>query len=196
MYMTPQVNLLVEAAKCGNTSEVQRLVQDADLNDTFEPLIQAAQGGHLECVKLLVDRSKYLNNDALCFAAKNGHAQCVEYLIPMSVPYDMQNRALREACYHGHVECVQLLIPVSDFSEHNDPAGALGAAVVGGHHDCMEAVYDFCDAEKELYNMKKQYTQEMWGMLDQYHQYRLSQQQKDVLMENISISGAQRSKKM
>lgn len=194
--MTNTRQLLLEAAKFGNTPEVQRLVQNADINDTFEPLIQAAQGGHLECVKLLVDTSKYLNNDALCAAAKNGHAQCVEHLIPISLPHDMQNRALREACYHGHVECVQLLIPVSDFGEHNDPAGALGAAVVGGHHDCMEAVYDLCNAEQELNNMKKQYTEELWGMLDQYHQRRLSDQQKSVLMDHVAASTVQRIKKM
>lgn len=189
---------LVQAAIQGNACEVRRLLQNTNLNlnDTFEPLIQAAKRGHLECVKLLVDPSKYLNNDALCEAAKNGHAQCVEYLIPISVPHDMQNRALREACYHGHVNCVQLLIPASDFGAHNDPAGALGAAVVGGHYDCMEAVYDLCEAEQELNNMKKQYTEEMWGMLEQYHHHRLSQQQKNVLIDNITISTVQRVKKM
>jgi len=194
--MTNTTDLLLEAAKSGHTSEVQRLVQKANPNDTFEPLIHAAKGGHLECVKLLVDRSKYLNNDALCVAAKNGHAQCVEYLIPISLPHDMQNKALREACYHGHVECAQLLIPVSDFSENNDPCGALAAAVVGGHHDCMEAVYDLCDAERELNNMKKQYTEELWGMLEQYHHYRKSHKQKSVLMNHIAGSSAQRTKKM
>lgn len=194
--MTNTTNLLLEAATCGNILEVRRLLQNTSSNDTFEPLIQAAKAGHLECVKLLVDRSKYLNNDALCVAAKNGHAQCVEYLIPISLPHDMQNKALREACYHGHVECVQLLIPVSNFSEHNDPAGALGAAVVGGHHDCMEAVYDFCDVERELNNMKNRYTEEMWGMLEQYHHHRQSQRQKNVLINHIAGSTVQCTKKM
>lgn len=194
--MTNSPHSLLEAARCGNTSEVRRLVKDFSPNDTFEPLLQSAQNGHIECVKLLADSSKYLNNDALCLAAKNGHTQCVEYLIPISMPHDMQNKALREACYKGHLECVQLLIPVSDFSENNDPAGALGAAVVGGHHDCMEAVYDLCDAERELNNMKKQYTEDMWGMLEQYHHHRVSQQQKEVLLDSVSTSLVQRLRKI
>lgn len=192
--MTSHVNLLVEAAKCGNASEVQRLLVNE--SDTFLALMQAAQEGHLDCLKLLAAVSKHINSDALFIAAGNGHVECVEYLISVSSPSDARNKALRMACYHGHLECVQLLIPVSDFSELNDPGGALEAAVVGGNQDCMEAVYDFCDAEKELNNMKRQYTQEMWGMLDQYHQHLLSQQQKEVLMGNISISSAQRLKKM
>lgn len=187
---------LIEAATQGNACEVQRLLKKYPPYDTFPALLEASQNGHLDCVKLLVDTSKHLNNDALCIAAKNGHAHCVQHLIPLSTPHDFQNKALREACYHGHVECVQLLIPVSDFGEHNDPAGALAAAVVGGHHDCMEAVYDLCNAEQELNNMKEKFNEDMWGMLEQYHQHRKSQQQKSLLIDNITISTVQRAKKM
>lgn len=187
---------LLKAAKSGNIFEVQRLVQDATPNDTFAALKIAAQEGDLECVKILVDPSKYLNTDALCLAAKNGHVQCVQYLIPFSIPHDVQNKALREACFAGHLECVKLLIPVSNFSAHMDPAGALAAAVVGGHHDCMEAVYDLCDAEEELNKMKATYNEDMWGLLDQYCQHRKSQQQKDILINAIAVSNNQRTKKM
>lgn len=196
--MIDTANLFLEAAKCGAVLEVQRLLNDNthDDNDVFSALMRAAECGHLECVALLVSPSKYLNNEALCAAARLGHANCVEYLIPISLPHDRQNLALREACSKGYLECVKLLIPVSNFSEHMDPSAALAACVVGGHQDCMEVLYDWCDAEHELNNMKNRYTEEVWGMLERYHHHQLNQQQKNILMGHISHSIVQRLRKM
>lgn len=78
-----------------------------------QALIEAAQGGHVQCVELLIPKSSSYAH-ALVEAARNGHAQCVGLLIPFVQGDKILGEALKHASKEGHNECVKLLISKSD----------------------------------------------------------------------------------
>jgi ankyrin repeat protein len=143
---------LIHAARSGDEQAVARaLAEGADAlagdRGDAEPragakdsaaLRRAAEGGHLECVKILMAVSDPLAHDsyALQLAAREGHAECVRLLIPVSDPWANDSYALQLAAERGHAECVRLLIPVSD-SLAND-SYALQWAAETGHVECVE----------------------------------------------------------
>lgn len=128
---------LIAAAMCGLADEVNELIPRTDpkINNS-EALREAAERGHVECVKALIPVSDpdhymdaYCSHNALELAAMNGHADCVELLIHVTdVKSEEKNAFLKDyleesyndcsvlelAAERGHVDCVKLLMPVSD----------------------------------------------------------------------------------
>lgn len=107
----------------------------------------AAQGGHLDCVKLLcgVVDPAINNSQALREAAAQGHLDCVEYLIPLSKPDSSDSGALYNAAHAGHMECVKMLLP------HSDPmageSDALFAAAREGHTEIVGLLIPLSDCK-------------------------------------------------
>lgn len=83
--------LLVRAAKCGDTQTVRSLL------DTADPSWSCSL--------------------ALMRAAENGHVECVKLLIPVSNPRDHSSRALMMAVARGEDACVEALLEHSDCSK-------------------------------------------------------------------------------
>lgn len=137
---------LYHAIAQNNVDEVKKLIPFFNLQSNNSPLMTAAQGGHVECLKLLIPVSDCTahENVALCLAAKNGHTECVKLLLPVSTPI-LSNSigALRLAAEHGHAQCVQLL--VSNCTDTN--ATALLSASLHGHWECVKILLPFADPE-------------------------------------------------
>jgi ankyrin repeat protein len=138
---------LKQAARLG---DVSGLIQALDggaqaFAGESAALGSAAQEGHAECVKLLMEVSDPKANEsgALRWAALWGHAECVKLLIPVSDPLENDSLALRWAAAYGHGECVALLIEVSDPLVMN--SDALRWAAKGGHADCVRLLLPASD---------------------------------------------------
>ncbi len=74
----------------------------------------AADKGHTEVVKLLIDKGADVNfreNEALKYAANMGHTDTVKLLIERGADVNAQDgKALIEAAYEGHTDTIKLLI--------------------------------------------------------------------------------------
>lgn len=115
-------------------------------------LCWAAEGGHLECVKLLIPVSdpKAADSQALCRAADNGHAECVKLLIPVSDPRADNSGALRLAVLSGHMDCVKLLLPVSDpLGRDDDGLTAQDLALRDKHPEVAAIIGRFIEDQAE-----------------------------------------------
>jgi len=113
------------AAGQGNTRCLEILAKDqlVDINCQTKfgatPLILASKGGHIDCLKLLLNHGadpniQYRGNqNALLFAAGNGHYECIELLIEHQVNLDQANTQnvtpLMRAVQQAHNDCVMLL---------------------------------------------------------------------------------------
>lgn len=85
---------LIEAAKCGDCAEIQRLI----------PL----------------SNPKLFNSEALWKAAVAGHPKAVELLIPVSEPKIDRSSAFRWAVRYNQHETAMLLLPVSNPNEKDN----------------------------------------------------------------------------
>jgi len=113
---------LFAAALAGDLSRVRAALREGvsarALNDFgATPLMQAAMGGHFECVELLLPHSLADLRDgagitALMYAASCGSARCVWLLLEKGAP-DLRSAkgktAFDFAIERGHAECANLL---------------------------------------------------------------------------------------
>lgn len=127
--LTKELNELTKelfAAIYANSPErVEAIIKKgADVNATDEcgrtALARAAEKGHTEIVKLLLDHGAHANTasggigcTALMLAAGKGHTEVVELLLNKGADVDAINNcgrtALMEASREGHTEVVELL---------------------------------------------------------------------------------------
>jgi ankyrin repeat protein len=109
---------LIQAARSCDVAALEKALADGAgaRDDESRALSEAAERGHLECVRLLIPVSDPLadGSRALSEAAENGHVECVRLLIPVSDPLARDSVALRWAAVKGHADCVALLLPASD----------------------------------------------------------------------------------
>ena len=125
---TPE-EMLLHAAEAGDIATVQRLLAgglgaDATLEEgeNFAPtaLIAAAENGHLDIAKLLLEKGANANAiDAegwtpLMFAAQNGHSEMAQLLLARGAEINERDddgwNALMLAAHRGHTQTVRLLI--------------------------------------------------------------------------------------
>ena len=115
-----------DAAQAGDVARVRALlVADPTLVDAktdygFTPLILAAQNGHLEVVKYLLEKSAAVDaksNDGvtpLIVAAQNGYLEVVKHLLDKGATVDAKSNdgftPLLFAAQNGHLEVVKLLL--------------------------------------------------------------------------------------
>lgn len=119
---------LALAAMHGRTDMVRALLDTkvanvwlgGSLDGGWEPLHRAAQGGHTEIVRLLLDNGARANSaprskiTALMLAAENGHTQTVQLLLERRADVNAASAdgatAMSLAQSSGYAEVVQLLI--------------------------------------------------------------------------------------
>lgn len=138
--------LLFQAARLGNTAEVERLSAQTFENSWLgQALVSAARYGHIECVKVLIKDfgaatisqtfDKNWQGNALVSAAYFGHIECVKVLTKGS-RFSDKGEALAQAAAEGHDDCVQFLIPLCRPTYQQSMA--LRLAALGGHAKCVE----------------------------------------------------------
>jgi ankyrin repeat protein len=83
--------------------------ENKDRKDIFDwAIFVAARGGHMEIVKLMIEKGSTSFNSAMVNAALGGHMEIVKFLIEKGAT-DF-NRAMANAAYRGHIEIVKFLI--------------------------------------------------------------------------------------
>ena len=87
---------LVFSAAYGKLNIVKALLAaNADINfscgDRGTPLVESAEAGHTDCVKLLLEAAEGVENfyykqkeEALIYSARGGHSDCVKLLLEAS----------------------------------------------------------------------------------------------------------------
>jgi len=93
-----------------------------NVNGTFQ---WASENGHLEVVKLLVEKGADIhadNDNALRWASKNGHLEVVEFLVEKGADIHANNDgALKWASKNGYLEVVEFLVEKgADIHANND----------------------------------------------------------------------------
>lgn len=146
------------AASAGHIDVVRALLSKADPNipddDYCTPLLSAAEHGHAEIVKLLIDNHvdkqtiDRTGNTALILAAKNGHAKAVKELLDAQIDPTIENylreNALRYAAENGHLEVVRLLIAKMSIADVNKryTNTALNKAARMGHVEIVRTLLE------------------------------------------------------
>lgn len=131
----------LQAAADGDLAQLQAMIELAEKRGTVEDLLYtrdrhmstadhwAAGGGHLACLKLLIDlRDKYGTRDvgtarrvrrrdgktSLHYAARNGRLECIDFLLDRGAEIDEPSgdgtTPLHLAVFGGHSAAVELLI--------------------------------------------------------------------------------------
>lgn len=108
------------AAKKGDHQLLRTLLNGVSLPDDYA-LGLAAIGGHVECVKLLIDVSTIhiKKTTAFRWAAQNNHLGCVKVLLPYSTT-SSRTKALKAAVVFKNQKMVDLLAPSSDAKRVHD----------------------------------------------------------------------------
>ncbi|KAL6046305.1 Ankyrin repeat domain-containing protein 53 [Balamuthia mandrillaris] len=135
----------------GNPAIVARLIDNgADINALdgkgSTPLHLAAANGHLECVKVLLDRhadpnveEPYNRCSPLHHAAQYNQTQVLQLLIESGATVDHKDRngvlPIHKASAQGHLEAVQILLGAGAFLHAEDREGnnAFLLALLSGH---------------------------------------------------------------
>jgi hypothetical protein len=142
---------LMQAAAVGDLPAlIQALADGANAKAKGSwALALAGLGGHVECVRRLIEVSKpkQESSRALRLAAQRGHAECVRLLIPVSEPLAKGSVALRWAASGGHVECVALLLPASDPLAMESGVDAAGLARARGRVEVVGMIDAFIEAK-------------------------------------------------
>jgi ankyrin repeat protein len=156
---------LFEAARAGKLATLRRLIAGgADVNAQARgrdnllgyaeasgtPLMAAAEGGHAEACRLLLDAGAKVNvcnangSTALMHAAAPGHVEVVRLLLEAGAEVDtldQQGRnALQVAAYAGHAPVVEALLDAGAAPNHKDSANrtsVLTWAAWHRHHDVV-----------------------------------------------------------
>lgn len=165
--ISPQEAEMLEVAGKGNTTRVRELL-DGGVKVNMRgpsqntPLMEAAYGGHVETVKLLLERGADLsvkkrdgetaltltsnrqvldlfkNVEALVTAAEEGNRTAVEDLIRKRTPVNALNRngeaALHTASWHGKSEIVKLLLDNGANPQLRKTDGATSLTLASGQN--------------------------------------------------------------
>lgn len=144
---------LIIAAKNGDKEAAEALLdQDADYNleddDGLTALMFAADKGHTDIVKLLLDKGAEQRGMALIFAAIEGHTAIVKLLLEYKVDPNFQDplrvTALMVAAGEGDTDTVKLLLDKGANQDLTDDAGrtAFDWAIESGHAETAELLFE------------------------------------------------------
>lgn len=122
----------------------------------IEQIIQEAADHNIsaECLRTYVRSARLHGRPQLDFLALRNAVQhdfslCVEQLIKIASPSEV-NEALQLAANLGHVDSLRLLIPLADPKDRNSKA--LAQAVLHGHSECVDLLFDISDPQVVLKN--------------------------------------------
>lgn len=141
-------------ACCGGFLEVAEylLKHGADIElGASTPLMEAAQEGHIELVRFLLDTGAHVHaqtqtgDTALTYACENGHTDVAEVLLQYDAELEHESEGgrtpLMKACRAGHICTIKFLInkgaDVNRQSTSNDHT-PLSLACAGGHQGVVE----------------------------------------------------------
>ncbi|CAH1154571.1 unnamed protein product [Phaedon cochleariae] len=141
------LNHLLEKDRGHTPSGVDIDIQE---NDCKTPLHSAAEKGHLDCLKILVDSGGDVNiqdnegDTPLHWAAYQGHLDCLKILVDSGGDVNIQDNnggtLLHWAARQGHSECLKILIGSKGDVNIQDNKGdtPLHWAAYEGHLDCLK----------------------------------------------------------
>ena len=155
-------------AKNGDVDNLRiALDEGADVNSKIEAgfqkienrlrrtaLIIAADQGHSECIRLLLDRNADIESKdnsgstALLVATEKGHLESVRLLLDRNADIESKDingrTAFLVAAKKSRLECIRLLLDKNADVESNDDSGwtALGIAAMSGHLECVRLLLD------------------------------------------------------
>ncbi len=139
------------AARRGDLEELKRLVEgghDVNQRDRWEttPLMFAAQKGHTDCVKFLLQNGAHFN---MFDAAKIGMLEWLKRLVDGGGDVNQRDGYLKRtplmwAAGNGHTDCVEYLIQNGAKLDLKDEDGwtALHYAALGGHLEVMKKLVE------------------------------------------------------
>ncbi|EFO61158.1 Kinase, NEK [Giardia lamblia P15] len=137
---------LMCAACLGDADAVGNNLQQAGMKNNYgqTALMWAAQNGHLDCVRLLLEKEGGMKSNsgrtALMYAAQNGHAGCVRLLMKKENGMQTINgwTALIVAAYLGKTDCVELLLEKEGRMQDTDGWTALMWATYWNKPECVK----------------------------------------------------------
>lgn len=141
---------VVAFARSGDAQQLRSALKgDHSQACVRKALKAAAQNGHKECLKILMETSDQGGiNRGLCEAAKYGQEECIKILLKKAKPLYDNSRALNNAAGAGHLSCLSYMIEQC-YSKH--PKSIAGALVYASQHN-QEACVDMllCHAKTDL----------------------------------------------
>ncbi len=164
---------LIEGTKSGDLLLVKSFfLKKIDFKIQNDLLVIAAENGHLEIVKYLVDNQVNIDekgNLALNFSSANGHLEVVKYLVLKGADIHADNAfSLRLASEKGHLEIVKYLVKqgANIYSQEDE---ILRNASENGDSEMMKYLLFDCKMkvkqETKNWIMKKNY-QEVLDMIE------------------------------
>ena len=89
--------------------DAARLLLAAGARERGHALRSAAEGGHIEIVKLFLDHNVTIDPSPMCIAAKFGDEKLLNYLMK-GASKDQLSLAMSDAIYSGHTSLVRILL--------------------------------------------------------------------------------------
>jgi ankyrin repeat protein len=139
-------NAMVCAAENGHI-DIVRLMIEKGTKNFHEAITHAALYGHIEIVKLMIEKGveKFEKNNAMWVAARHGHIDIARLMIEHRA--NNFNEAMGYATRNGHIDIVRLMI------EHgaNNFNGAMWGAAYHGHIDIAVLLFQYFDNKEEKF---------------------------------------------
>ncbi len=167
--------MLHEAAKTNNVALLKEALRNgADVHDSIShrtALFHAAEAGHIECVRLLMDVSQTTasmrcneGKTPLYIAARYGRTECVRHMVntpnvDVNKDDDEGKTPLYIAARYGHAECVRLLMNAPNIKVNkNDNEGntPLYIAARYGHAECVRLLMNTSNIHVNMCNNEGQ----------------------------------------
>lgn len=143
MDIENNTEILLEAAKNGNLTEVNRLIPISDSKRHYSAALRAAiSNDHMDCVKALIGVSGDYNF-VFSMVALDNQLEYVKMLMPLS---DNHEDGLHAATANNHIECVKLLLPGC-----KGIGPALCLAIQNYHNECAQVLLSDCLTKDTTY---------------------------------------------
>ena len=139
-----------------------------------QPITEAADNNHLECVRFLLPLSDLKSpwSRALPRAVENGHVECVKLLLPHSSE-ELIRESLVAGAHDEQWECVNIILDSLDAQSHaafqEDLETTLLWASQYQQHDILQRVYPLCNIKKALKYAKGRWDDDELLALTDYH---------------------------
>jgi hypothetical protein len=132
------VGTINRAAEQGNLEMVKYCVANECPIDE-RACAEAAENGHLECLKYLREEAKApWDSDTVYLAAANGHLHILEYLVERKY-YEFDVSACWCAAMNGHLDCLKYLHETAKAPWYSQ---AVREAHENNHTDCVQYLLD------------------------------------------------------